>query len=130
MSLLTAIHTVCRDITSASAQEPRRWYSGDTLWLEIDSLPLLPSSGALYDSAFLLLLPLHDRADFRVEQPPHRQLPPRIVFDYSIPYWSVYRRSITVWGITFSTGQASPYSPYPAESSQNANVLSFPLQRP
>ena len=128
LSFLAAVRTICRDI--ASAQEPRRWYSGDTLWLEIDSLPLLPSDKMLYDSSYLWLLPTHERLEFGVDAMPHRNLPPRMVFDYSIPYWSVYRRSVTVWGITFSTGQASPYSPYPAGESQSANVLSFPLQRP
>ena len=127
---MTAIYTVSRNGVSVSAQEPRRWFSGDTLWLEIDSLPLMPSVGGLYDTAYLWLLPLHERAELRIDGSPHKQMPPRIVFDYSLPYWSVYRRSFTVWGITFSTGQASPFLPYPAESSLNANVLSFPLQPP
>lgn len=128
--MVTVVQTLWRDTARVVAQEPRRWLSGDTLWLEIDSLPLLPSDGRLYDTSFMLMLPIHPRNDFSVSAMPHKELPPRIVFDYTIPYWSVYRRSVTVWGITFSTGQASPYSPYPAEKSQNANVLSFPLQRP
>lgn len=127
---MTTIGTLSRSRKSVSAQEPHRWQSGDTLWFEIDSLPLLPSDGALYDSAYMLLLPLHERSELRVEGMPRRELPPRIVFDYSVPYWSVYRRSVTVWGITFSTGQASPFAPYPAGNSLNADVLSFPLQRP
>lgn len=130
LSVVATLSTVYQNVMPVSAQEPRRWVSGDTLWFEIDSLPLLPSDGQVADSAFLLLLPLHDRIDFKTGQMPHSEPLPRVEFDYSIPYWSVYRRSITVWGITFSTGQASPYSAYPAANSLDANVLSFPLQRP
>lgn len=112
----------------AAPQEPRRWLSGDTLWMEIDSLPALPSS-PLHDSLGLHLLPLHTQSDMRVDMTPSRPLP-RVEFNYYVPYWSIYRRSVTVWGITFSTGQPSPLMPYPAGRSQDATVLSFPLQPP
>ena len=116
----------------AVAQEPHRWIHGDTLWFELDSIPMLPSyESYLADSLqYLLLLPTHERRELQIDFSPSRKSLPRIGFNYTLPYWSVYRRSITVWGITFSTGQASPYSPYPAESSQDATVLSFPLQPP
>ena len=84
LSFLAAVRAVCRDVASASAQEPRRWYSGDTLWLEIYSLPVLPSDGMWYDSSYLWLLPTHERLEFGVDAMPHRNLPPRMVFDYSI----------------------------------------------
>ena len=124
-------HLFYHQSLSASAQEPRRWLSGDTLWLEIDSLPIMPSGGRLYDdSLFMLLLPLHSRSELQVDFTPRRESMPHIEFDYTIPYWSVYRRSVTVWGITFSAGQISPYVIYPAGAHQDATVLSFPLQPP
>lgn len=113
------------------AQEPRRWVSGDTLWYEIDSLPTMPSEGWAFDSmAYRWLVlpdPLHDR---NFDTSPERPRYEKIRFEYEIPLWDVYRRSITLWGITFSTGQASPFSPYPSEDYPSAEVLSFPLNRP
>ncbi|MBQ5624037.1 MAG: hypothetical protein IIU91_08665, partial [Alistipes sp.] len=53
-----------------------------------------------------------------------------IKFEYEIPYWSIYRRSFKLWGITFSTGQPSPFAPYPAQNEQDASVLSFPMPKP
>ena len=105
--------------------------SGDTLWYEIDSLPTMPSEGWAFDSMayrwFALPNPLHDRnLDTSLERPRYE----KIRFEYKIPVWDVYRRSITIWGITFSTGQASPLSPYPSEDYPSAEVLSFPLNRP
>ncbi len=114
----------------AASQEPKRWTAGDTLWFEIDSLPVLPSSANDDSLDFLLLMPSHSRQEMRVDFVPHSQQLPHITFDYSVPYWSVYRRSITIWGITFSTGQLSPFAPYPVAKSQEATVLSFPLQPP
>ena len=116
----------------AIVQEPRRWSGGDTLWFELDSIPMLPSSeGYQADSLqYLLLLPIHERNELQVEFSPSPKALPRIEFNYSLPYWSVYRRSVTVWGITFSTGQISPYVLYPAGAHQDATVLSFPLQPP
>ena len=116
----------------AVAQEPNRWMHGDTLWFELDSIPMLPSyEGYPADSLqYLLLLPIHERRELQVEFLPSPKALPRIEFSYSLPYWSVYRRSVTVWGITFSTGQISPYALYPAGAHQDATVLSFPLQPP
>lgn len=116
----------------AIAQEPRRWIVGDTLWFELDSVPLLPSyEELLHDSLhYLLMLPLHERNELQVEFSPSRNTLPRIEFNYTLPYWSVYRRSVKVWGITFSAGQVSPYAPYHAGNSLDATVLSFPLQPP
>lgn len=113
----------------AMAQKPRRWIAGDTLWMEVDSIPLLPSSEQLVQESLWML---SRAAEFSVLHPDSQQylkLPEHITIDYSIPSWSIYRRSITLWGITFSTGQISPYSPYPS-SKQDASVLSFPLQPP
>lgn len=117
---------------SVTAQQPRRWLSGDTLWYEIDSLPLLPSRrDMLLDTLRFrwpaLLSPSHDDIDSFPQHQPHYA---PIHWDYKIPFWDVSRRSVTVWGITISTGQASPFSPYPAEESLDANVLSFPLPPP
>ena len=116
----------------AIAQESHRWQVGDTLWFELDSLPALPSyEEYLRDSLhYLLMLPIHERNELQVEFSPSQKSLPRIEFNYSIPYWSVYRRSVTVWGITFSAGQISPYALYPAGAHQDATVLSFPLQPP
>lgn len=112
-----------------SAQEPKRWFSGDTLWLEIDSM--------------IKFEPHHqDTSLFRWEPPIeigvhgelHHSMPSGgeqvIKFEYEIPYWSIYRRSFKLWGITFSTGQPSPFAPYPAQNEQDASVLSFPIPKP
>ena len=117
---------------SVTAQQPRRWLSGDTLWYEIDSLPSLPSRrDMLLDTLRLrwpaLSSPSHDGIDSFPQHQPHYA---PIHWVYKIPFWDVSRRSVTVWGITISTGQASPFSPYPAEGSLDANVLSFPLPPP
>lgn len=115
--------------TPSSAQEPRRRMGGDTLWFEIDSM--------------VDFEPHHqDTSLFRWEPPidigHHDQsyhslveaTPQRVKFEYEIPLWSVYRRSIRLWGITFSTGQPSPFAPYPAQNEQDASVLSFPIPKP
>ena len=117
---------------SVTAQQPRRWLSGDTLWYEIDSLPSLPSRrDMLIDSLrhhWPTLYPhIKSMSDSFPQHQPHYA---PIHWDYKIPFWDVSRRSVTVWGITISTGQASPFSPYPAEGSLDANVLSFPLPPP
>ena len=131
LAALCAVFFLRHDKRSAAAQEPHQWKSGDTLWYEIRKIPTLPSpSDMLLDSL------MHRRPNLRSHQHsmsdsfPHssRRYDP-VPFDYKIPFWDVYRRSVTVWGITFSTGQVSPLSPYPAESSLDANVLSFPLPR-
>ena len=112
----------------ASAQQPRRWQSGDTLWYEIDSVPYLPSASPFADSMNLGLYDinyLHDRT--LATSPQHEQDGP-IKFEYKLPYWNIYRRSITVWGITFSTGQPDPFVPYP-QAVQSADVLSMPLPK-
>ena len=120
------------DVAGRSKQERdliHQWRSGDTLWYEIDSVPYMPAVKWFADSMtrWRAGMPnIHDR-DLH-SSPLHEEYAP-IKFDYSIPYWSVYRRSITFWGITFSTGQPDPYQPYP-EAAQSAEVLSFPLNRP
>lgn len=118
--------------TSVTAQQPRRWMSGDTLWYEIDSLPFMPSRRDMLIDTLLHRWPTlspsmqSNRDSFPQHQPHYAP----IRWDYKIPYWNIYRRSVTVWGITISTGQASPFSPYPAEGSLDANVLSFPVPAP
>ena len=111
----------------AVEQEPQRWQSGDTLWFEVDSLPFLPSDQAIIDS-LRWHLPSHTtpNAPFGPLKPSYRA----VKLNYNIPYWSIYRHSITIWGITFSAGQPSPYAPYPAANSLDAEVLSFPLNHP
>lgn len=129
-ALALMLATLRKNPTSAQPQ-PRRLVSGDTLWYEIDSLPVLPSSLMIYDSISHRWILPSDR-DRQLRTSPVRVIPERIPFDYEIPYWSVYRRSVTLWGITFSTGQASPFAPYvyPSEDYPDAEVLSFPLNRP
>lgn len=113
------------------AQQPRQWISGDTLWYEIDSLPALPSEGWRFDSmTYRWLRPQDPSHDRHLDTSPLRPRYEKVPFDYDISLWDVYRRSITVWGITISTGQASPLSPYPSEDYPSAEVLSFPLNRP
>lgn len=112
------------------AQKPRRWIAGDTLWLEVDSIPSLPSEEELMRESLLMLYPGVWFPKMYPDSLQYYKLPEHISIDYHIPYWSVYRRSITLWGITFSTGQVNPYSPYPAAAAQDASVLSFPLQPP
>ena len=105
-----------------------KWRSGDTLWYEIDSIPYLPSVSPLADSMLRWHIGapnIHDR-DIS-SSPLHEEYAP-IKLDYKIPYWSVYRRSITFWGITFSTGQPNPFIPYP-EAAQSADVLSMPIPK-
>lgn len=126
--LFAALYFWQCDNPVAVAQQPRQWRSGDTLWYEIDSVPYFPANPAFADSMFRWqdgLKYIHDR-DF-YSSPQHEQYAP-VKLDYKIPYWSVYRRSITVWGITFSTGQPNPYEPYP-EAAQSADVLSMPLNK-
>jgi hypothetical protein len=74
----------------------------------------------LYDINYL-----HDRT--LATSPQHEQYGP-IKFEYKLPYWNIYRRSITVWGITFSTGHPDPFVPYP-QAAQSADVLSMPLPK-
>lgn len=121
-------------VPSVTAQQPRRWMSGDTLWYEIDSLPSMPSPRDMLIDSLLHHWPklyphLKSMSDSFPQHAPHYA---PVKFDYKIPFWDVYRRSVTVWGITFSTGQASPFSPYvyPSEDYPSAEVLSFPLNRP
>lgn len=114
---------------SAMAQKPRRWVAGDTLWFEIDSIPRLPSAEELLIDSLLMVYPELDLSVLHPDSLYRYKLPEHIRLNYSVPYWSVYRRSLTLWGITFSTGQIPPYSPYPS-AGQDATVLSFPLQPP
>lgn len=118
---------------AASEQQPRRWRSGDTIWYEIDSIPALPSVKE-WDSLQMVWDSLH--GDW---YPPLRDdnvhslqpsLPARVELNYRLPYWNVYRRSFTRWGITFSTGQGDPYNPYPASNRLDATVTSHPLNSP
>ena len=91
-------------------------------------MPYLPSVPAFADSMMRWHIGapnIHDR-DISTS-PLHEEYAP-IKLDYKIPYWSVYRRSITLWGITFSTGQPNPYIPYP-EAAQSAEVLSMPINK-
>ncbi len=128
VALFVLFYVLRCDNPAAVAQQPRQWLSGDTLWYEIDSVPYLPSVPAFADSLFRWhegVRHIHDR-DLSTS-PQNQQYGP-IKFDYKIPFWSVYRRSITIWGITFSTGQPDPYQPYP-EAAQSADVLSMPLPK-
>ena len=116
---------------AAAEQQPRRWRSGDTIWYEIDSLPALPSP-AEWDSLRMVWDSLHGEWISPIVPPeqaaPH--LPAEFRFDYRLPYWNIYRRSFTRWGITFSTGQPDPFNPYPASNALDASVTSHPLNRP
>ncbi len=112
------------------AQKPRRWVAGDTLWMEIDSIPTMPSDEELVIESLLVVYPDLDLSIMHTDTLYRYKLPEHITIDYRLPYWSVYRRSVTLWGITFSVGQINPYAPYPAAAAQDATVLSFPLQHP
>ncbi len=118
---------------AAAEQEPRRRHGNDTLWYEIDSTPYYPSARYL-DS--LNSLWKASRGDLTPPIPTDNvhqtslQLPAAVKHSLHLPYWSVYRRSFTRWGITFSTGQPDPYNPYPELNSLDAAVISHPLNRP
>ena len=119
-------------VQSAVAQRPKRWVVGDTLWLEIDSIPALPSDGLLWYDSLGIAKP-SQLANVKAAYPDsllRNGLPDKIPFEYHPSFWSVYRRSVTLWGITLSAGQINPYWPYPAGASGDATVLSFPLQPP
>lgn len=118
---------------AAAEQQPRRWQSGDTLWYELDSLPTYPSA-AERDSLQLMWDTLHGDwhppLSYDNVHKPLLQLPASSQTSFHIPYWNVYRRSFTHWGITFSTGQGNPHNPYPASNALDATVTSHPLNRP
>ncbi|MBR5864188.1 MAG: hypothetical protein IKY76_06465 [Alistipes sp.] len=116
---------------AAAEQQPRRWQSGDTTWYEIDSLPALPSPEE-WDSLRMVWDSLHGEwiAPVVAPEEPTPHLPAGYKFDYRLPYWNIYRRSFTRWGITFSTGQPDPFNPYPASNALDASVTSHPLNRP
>ena len=120
-------HSVLLVPPQAMAQEPKRWRDGDTLWYELDSLPPLPSDFRPIDT-LRWHLPPHT-----VPYKPQQGLKggyEAVKFPYHMPYWTIYRRSVTRWGITFSVGQPSPYAPYPSANALDAEVLSMPLNRP
>ena len=123
-------------VQSVVAQKPKRWVAGDTLWLEIDSIPALPSDGLLLPDSLRLIYPYpHPYPVVSVNAAYPDSLlrggfSAKIPFEYHPSRWSVYRRSVTLWGITLSAGQINPYWPYPAGANQEATVLSFPLQPP
>lgn len=119
-------------VQSAVAQQPKRWVAGDTLWLEIDSIPALPSDAMLLPDSLRVLYP-YPLVNIKTTYPDsllRGRLPDKIPFEYHPAFWSVYRRSVTLWGITLSTGQINPWWPYPAGANHDATVLSFPLQPP
>ena len=114
---------------STLAQEPKRWISGDTLWLEIDSMvEFVPHH---QDTSLFRWTPPLEIGD---HLPPHDVMPSEelrsVTFEYKIPQWSVYRRSIRLWGINFSTGQPSPFASFPQQNEMDAEVLSFPITKP
>ena len=118
---------------AAAGQEPRQRQGGDTLWYKIDSTPYHPSARYL-DSLNTVWQTTHgDLTPPSTTDNVHQsslQLPTGTQPSLRLPYWSVYRRSFTRWGITFSTGQPDPYNPYPASNALNAAVLSHPLNHP
>ena len=117
-------------LQSVSAQQPKRWVAGDTLWLEIDSIPAMPSDVMLLYDSLGANYPVLNVDIVYPDSLLQNGLPRPVQINYHIPYWSVYRRSVTLWGITFSTGQVNPYAPYPTAAKQDATVLSFPIQPP
>lgn len=64
-------------------------------------------------------------ADMHYDLSPAHPLPKPVDVDVHLPQWDVYRRSITLWGITFTFGQPSWHNIEGEEPS--AEVLSFPL---
>lgn len=114
----------------ALAQQPRRWRDGDTLWWEIDSLPMLPSDEQLLVDSLSAVYPRIEFSPLWIDSTGRYVLPEHITIDYRLPYWNVYRRSVMVWGINFSLGQINPYALFPEAARQDPTVLSFPLQPP
>ena len=117
-------------IARASAQEPLRRQSSDTLLggrdsmlggLSLDGVDSLPRVWhiPMHHAVTLNNEPVWKDSTFHFEP-----------FYFHLPYWNVYRRSFTVWGITFSTGQPNPYNPYPQSNALDASVDSHPLNRP
>lgn len=64
-------------------------------------------------------------ADMHYDLSPLHPAPAPLPTHFYLSEWSIYRRSFTLWGITFSTGHASTGVPSGAEPT--AEVLSFPL---
>lgn len=65
------------------------------------------------------------REDMHYDLSPSHPQPTYTPVEFYLPQWSIYRRSFTMWGITFSTGHAS--SGVPSGAEPTAEVLSFPL---
>lgn len=117
-------------IARASAQEPLSRQGGDTLLSRRDSVLGGGLLGGVDSLSREWHIPMrHDVISYeevvRPDSVSHQRL-----FYYHLPYWNVYRRSFTVWGITFSTGQPNPYNPYPQSNALDASVDSHPLNRP
>ena len=101
--------------------EPQELPRTDTPSADTLPIPLPKSHHAPPIYAPLALPPADMHYDLSPSHPAPAYLPAR----YDLSEWSIYRRSITLWGITFSTGHASAGVPSGAE--QSAEVLSFPL---
>lgn len=64
-------------------------------------------------------------ADMHYDLSPSHPLPRPVDIEVPLREWDIHRRSITLWGITFTLGQPAWRSIEGEESS--AEVLSFPL---
>lgn len=64
-------------------------------------------------------------ADMHYDLSPSHPLPRPVDVEVHLSEWDVYRRSVTLWGITFTLGQPAWRSIEGEEPS--AEVLSFPL---
>ena len=66
--------------------------------------------------------------DMHYDLSPSHPRPESVEFRFYLPKWTIYRRSVTLWGIHFSTGHAPSGLPSGADAS--ADVLTFPLTPP
>lgn len=100
--------------------------SGDTLFIAGDTLVMgLPIP---HGRLFYRFYPETGIVEeFHVAYPEQEKPLPVVMIRYRLPRWSVYRRSVTKWGITFSAGKAPLWTPFPAAAALDAEVLSFPL---
>lgn len=133
-ALACAFWAALSGLGHAAAQSPERIVTADSLRMRGDTLlfgrDTLILKGPFFDGAYFR--ESRPEADviwrMRLSHTGDTAALPHMTVHYRVPKWSVYRRSVTVWGITFSTGQAPFGPPYPAGNSLDAEVLSFPLQ--
>lgn len=100
--------------------------SGDTLFIADDTL--VTGVSVPHGRLFYRFFPEKGVVEeLHVAYPDGGRPLPVVRVRYRLPQWSVYRRSVTKWGVTFSAGKAPLRAPYPAAAALDAEVLTFPL---